>query len=45
VKAERAYYQRDELRRCAVCGRLFAQRKDKVCSRSCADKAEQEGRQ
>jgi hypothetical protein len=53
VKAERAYYQRDELQQCTVCGRLFVRRKDTVCSMSCKAEAdapvecvttEQEGR-
>jgi hypothetical protein len=45
AKAERQFYQRDELQQCAVCGRLFVRRKDNVCSMACRVKAEQEGRQ
>ena len=46
-KAERNYYQRDELQQCTVCGRLFVRRKDSVCSMACKGKldADQEGRQ
>jgi hypothetical protein len=44
-KAERAYYQRDDLQQCQICGRLFCRRKDTVCSMACRAKAEQEGRQ
>jgi hypothetical protein len=39
-KAERAYYQRDELQQCTVCGRLFVRRKDNVCSMACKAKAD-----
>jgi hypothetical protein len=38
-KAERAYYQRDELQQCRICGRLFVRRKGDVCSVACAEKA------
>jgi hypothetical protein len=44
-KAERQFYQRDELQQCTVCGRLFVRRKDNVCSMACRGNAEQEGRQ
>jgi hypothetical protein len=39
-KASRAYYQRDELQQCIVCGRLFCRRKDTVCSAACKAKAD-----
>ena len=38
-KADRQFYQRDELQQCTVCGRLFVRRKDVVCSMSCKEKA------
>ena len=38
-RAERDLVGRDQLRRCAVCGRWFIKRKDTVCSRACAEKA------
>jgi hypothetical protein len=34
-KAERQFYQRNDLQACRVCGRLFCRRKDTVCSMSC----------
>jgi len=34
-----AFYQRDRLQACTVCGRLFCRRKDNVCSMACAEKA------
>jgi hypothetical protein len=35
AKAERQFYQRNDLQTCIVCGRLFCRRKDTVCSMSC----------
>jgi hypothetical protein len=40
-KAERNFYQRDELQQCRICGRLFVRRKDTVCSMACKAKAEE----
>ena len=42
-KAERQFYQRDELQQCRVWGRLFVRHKGDVCSMSCKAKAEQGG--
>jgi predicted nucleic acid-binding Zn ribbon protein len=39
-KSEREFYRVADLQRCAVCGRWFIRRKDTVCSRDCAEKAE-----
>jgi ferredoxin len=39
-KSERAYYARNDLQKCVVCGRLFCRRKDNVCSRDCLAKLE-----
>jgi hypothetical protein len=46
-KAERNYYQRDEVQACKVCGRLFVRRRDTVCSMACKAKADsgQDGQQ
>jgi hypothetical protein len=38
AKAERQFYQRDELQQCRVCGRLFVRRKGDICSRACLEK-------
>jgi hypothetical protein len=38
LKAERNYYQRDEVQACTVCGRLFVRRRGDVCSMACAEK-------
>jgi hypothetical protein len=39
-KAERAFYQRDELQQCRICGRLFVRRKGDICSMTCQAKAD-----
>jgi hypothetical protein len=42
-KAERQFYQRDELQQCSVCGRLFVRGKGNVCSMACKAKEGQGG--
>jgi hypothetical protein len=40
LKAERNYYQRDEVQACRVCGRYFTKHaRDAVCSAACKEKA------
>jgi hypothetical protein len=39
AKREREFYGRENLQKCAVCGRLFVRRKDNVCSIACSEKA------
>lgn len=41
-KAERQFYANENLQRCIVCGKQFIRRKDRVCSMSCAAKAEED---
>jgi hypothetical protein len=44
-KAEE-YYRRAEVQSCRICGRLFTRDvRDRVCSRSCPEKAKQEAKQ
>jgi hypothetical protein len=40
-RAERGLVGRDQLQRCAICGRYFIGRRDTVCSRDCLEKQEQ----
>jgi hypothetical protein len=39
-RAERAYFAREAMQRCSVCGRKFVLRAEKVCSRDCLAKLE-----
>jgi hypothetical protein len=42
-RAEQAYLAREATQRCQVCGRLFTRHvKDRVCSRECLAKLEQQ---
>jgi hypothetical protein len=45
-RAEQAYLAREAIQRCQVCGRLFTRHaKDRVCSRDCLAKLEQQAKQ
>jgi len=39
MKAEAAYYRKDNLQACRICGRLFTKRRDDICSMACAERA------
>jgi hypothetical protein len=44
-RAQQAAKYERQVQACRICGRWFTRRKDDICSRSCLEKAEQEGRQ
>ena len=41
-KAEAAFYRGNNVQACIVCGRYFTKRSERVCSISCAAKAEED---
>ena len=43
AKALQAFYARQELTKCAVCGKLFIRRRGWICSRRCAERLEGAG--
>jgi len=44
-RAEQAYLAANVPQRCVVCGKWFVRRADKVCSRECLAKLEQQTKQ
>jgi hypothetical protein len=44
-RAERAYFAQNAPQRCIVCGKWFVRRQDRVCSRDCLEKQEQQAKQ
>jgi len=44
-RAEEAYLAREATQRCCVCGRRFVLRAERVCSRDCQAKLEEQARQ
>jgi hypothetical protein len=44
-KRERQWLTRESSQRCQVCGRRFAMRSEKICSRECLAKLEQQAKQ
>ena len=42
LKAERAYEASNPLQRCVVCQRLFCRRRNRVCSRDCQAKLQED---
>ena len=42
AKAERQFFARHGLQACIICGRYFTKRAERVCSMSCAAKAEED---
>jgi predicted nucleic acid-binding Zn ribbon protein len=42
AKTEAEFYRSNPLQRCQICGKLFVKRAEKVCSRECLEKLEEQ---